>query len=80
MKFLISNELSVTPREIMALFLAVISFCGSLAFGYGTKAAQLTETQTIVIRHDGAIRELSQELVLLRIAVAELNGSISKLK
>ena len=73
-----ADEMKVTPRELVAAVLAVISLCGSLAFGYGVKSQQVQELQTIVIRHDLAITTLSSELTQLRIAVAELNGTLRR--
>lgn len=73
-----ADEIQITPREFLAGVVAALSLCGSLAFGYGVKSQQVSELQTIVIRHDVAIQDLTKELMQLRLVVAELNGTLTK--
>lgn len=73
-----ADEINVTPREFLAGVVAALSLCGSLAFGYGVKSQQVAELQVIVMRHDAAILDLTKELTQLRVAVAELNGTLTK--
>jgi len=73
-----ADEINVTPREFLAGVVAALSLCGSLAFGYGVKSQQVSELQVIVLRHDAAIQDLTKELTQLRVAVAELNGTLTK--
>lgn len=73
-----AEEINITPREFLAGVVAALSLCGSLAFGYGVKSQQVSELQTIVLRHDASIQDLTKELTQLRIAVAELNGTLMK--
>lgn len=74
----LADEINITPREFLAGVIAAISLCGSLAFGYGVKSQQVTSLTEIVIKHDLAITSLTTELTQLRVAVAELNGTISR--
>lgn len=71
-------QTTITSRELIAAILTIVSFCGSLAFGYGVKAQQAQELAAVVARHDVAIISLTSELMNLRIAVAELNATISR--
>lgn len=73
-----AEEINITPREFLAGVVAALSLCGSLAFGYGVKSQQVSELQTIVLRHDASIQDLTKELTQLRVAVAELNGTLMK--
>lgn len=73
-----ADEIQITPREFLAGVVAALSLCGSLAFGYGVKSQQVSELQTIVLRHDVAIQDLTKELMQLRLVVAELNGTLTK--
>lgn len=75
-----AGDLSITPRELLAGVVAVISLCGSLAFGYGVKATQIDQVQSIVVKQNTDILQLRDELVLLRIAVAELNVTIARVE
>lgn len=72
-----ADEVKITPREFLAGVIAAVAFCGSLAFGYGTKSQQLAELQTIVARHDAAIMDLTKELSSLRLVIVELNGNLT---
>lgn len=72
------DDLRITTRELIAGAVAVISFFCSLAFGYGIKAQQVNDLQTIVVRHDNAIVDLTKELTQLRLVVAALNGTLQK--
>ena len=72
------GEINLTPREFLAGVVAARSLGGSLAFGYGVKSQQVSELQEIVLRHDDAIQDLTKELTQLRVAVAELNGTLTK--
>lgn len=74
----LADEINITPREFLAGVVAALSLCGSLAFGYGVKSQQVSELQTIVLRHDASIQDLTKELTQLRVAVAELNGTLMK--
>jgi len=73
-----ADEIQITPREFLAGVVAALSLCGSLAFGYGVKSQQVAELSGYVIRHDAAIQDLTRELTQLRVAVAELNGTLTK--
>ena len=73
-----ADEINITPREFLAGVVAALSLCGSLAFGHGVKSQQVQELQTIVVRHDTAIQDLTKELTSLRLTVAELNGTLQK--
>lgn len=72
------DEINITPRELLAGVVAALSLCGSLAFGYGVKSQQVQELTAVVARHDVAISSLTDELTRLRIAVAELNGTLAR--
>lgn len=73
-----ASDINLTAREFAAGVIAIVSLCSSLAFGYGVKAQQVAELQTIVMRHDLTITSLSSELTQLRVAVAELNGTLKR--
>jgi hypothetical protein len=73
-----NGDLSITPRELLAGIVAVVSLCGSLAFGYGVKVQQVEAVQTVVIRHEANLVSLTEEITKLRISVAELSATLNR--